>query len=128
LGVISASPQRDFHWGLASRQGYGILPNKNQYSHNGKSRERDKFESMKPHIPSAVLKSTLLIAAGILALVGCKPKAPELSLVKDGKPQATIVIAKEPSKTTLFAVQELTMSISSSLPARSFPWSMIRRR
>lgn len=62
---------------------------------------------MKSLTPSVVLKSTLLIAAGILALVGCKPKAPEFSLVKDGKPQATIIIAKEPSKTTLFAVQEL---------------------
>jgi hypothetical protein len=62
---------------------------------------------MKFLTPSVVLKSTLLIAAGILALVGCKPKVSEFSLVKDGKPQATIVIAKEPSKTTLFAVQEL---------------------
>ncbi len=32
---------------------------------------------------------------------------PAITLVADGKPQATIVIAKEPSKTTRFAVQEL---------------------
>lgn len=62
---------------------------------------------MTTHTPSVVLKSILLTAVAIFALAGCKPKAPEFSLVKDGKPQATIIIAKEPSKTTLFAVQEL---------------------
>ena len=62
---------------------------------------------MTSHIPSVVLKSIFLIAVGILALVGCNPKASEFSLVKDAKPQATIVIAKEPSKAMLFAVQEL---------------------
>ncbi|MFM8715494.1 MAG: LamG-like jellyroll fold domain-containing protein [Spartobacteria bacterium] len=55
-----------------------------------------------------MLKSIFLIVVGIPALVGCKPQAPEFSLVKDGKPQATIVIAQAPSKTTRFAVQELT--------------------
>ena len=62
---------------------------------------------MTTHTPSVVLKSILLMAVAIFALAGCKPKAPGFSLVKDGKPQATIVISKEPSKTTLFAVQEL---------------------
>ena len=62
---------------------------------------------MTTHTPSVVLKSFLLMAVGIFALAACKPKAPEFSLVKDGKPQATIVIAKDPSKTMLFAVQEL---------------------
>ena len=55
-----------------------------------------------------------LVVIPLLALLsGCQPKkvAQEatnaMTLVKEGKPQATIIIAKEPSKTTLFAVKEL---------------------
>lgn len=75
---------------------------------------------MNSHAPSFALKSSLLVAIGILGFTACKlkgesdktaSKAPEYSLVKDGKPQATIVIAKEPSKTTLFAVQELNQHL-----------------
>ncbi|MFN6018726.1 MAG: hypothetical protein ACK49N_14270, partial [Verrucomicrobiota bacterium] len=71
---------------------------------------------MKKRSLTLTLKSILLVGIGILGFSACKPKdeavktpskVPEFSLVKDGKPQATIVIAKEPSKTTLFAVQEL---------------------
>jgi hypothetical protein len=67
-------------------------------------------------LPSVALKNSFLVAIGILGFAACMSKgesvktpskAPEFPLVKDGKTQATIVIAKEPSKTTLFAVQEL---------------------
>ncbi len=63
-----------------------------------------------------VLKSSLIVTVGIFGFANpmvCSAEpnslsnAQALSLVKDAKPQATIVIAKEPSKTTRFAVEEL---------------------
>lgn len=70
--------------------------------------------------------------AGIVALLGCCPLVAETYIVKEGQPQAEIVIAAEPARTVRLAAAELQSFVSkmsgATLPIVSTPDSKGRVR